>query len=99
MLLIECPHCGPRNESEFRYGDQAHIARPENNEGMSDQEWAEYVYLRENPKGLFRERWCHTAGCGQWFNAVRDTVSSRIMATYKAGEEAPISADQEGGQL
>ena len=25
MLLIDCPHCGPRNEVEFRYGGEAHV--------------------------------------------------------------------------
>ncbi|MEQ1611156.1 MAG: sarcosine oxidase subunit delta, partial [Hyphomicrobiaceae bacterium] len=27
MLLIECPHCGPRAEIEFRCGGEAHVAR------------------------------------------------------------------------
>ena len=28
MLIIECPYCGQRDESEFSYGGEAHIARP-----------------------------------------------------------------------
>ena len=28
MLLIACPWCGARPENEFRYGGEAHIARP-----------------------------------------------------------------------
>ena len=28
MLLIDCPHCGPRAEIEFRYGGEAHMVRP-----------------------------------------------------------------------
>ena len=28
MLLIPCPWCGPRDEIEFHYGGEAHIARP-----------------------------------------------------------------------
>jgi len=28
MLLIPCPWCGPRNEMEFSYGHEGHIARP-----------------------------------------------------------------------
>ena len=28
MLLIPCPWCGARPENEFRYGGEAHIARP-----------------------------------------------------------------------
>jgi len=26
MLLITCPWCGPREEPEFSYGGQAHVA-------------------------------------------------------------------------
>ena len=29
MQLIECPWCGPREETEFQYGGQAHVAYPE----------------------------------------------------------------------
>ena len=28
-------------------------------------------------------------GCGRFFNAVRDTVSDKILMTYKAGESRP----------
>ena len=42
--------------------------------------------MRTNPKGVHAERWRHTHGCGRFFNAVRDTVSDRIVATYRPGE-------------
>lgn len=89
MLIINCPYCGERPETEFRYGGEAHIARPVHPEALSDEEWADFLFMRANSKGLFRERWMHAAGCRQWFNAVRDTVSYRIMATYKVGETPP----------
>ncbi len=56
MLLIDCPWCGPRDEPEFHCGGEAHIARPKNPEKLSDAEWAEYQFLRTNPKGLHYER-------------------------------------------
>ena len=28
MLLIECPWCGPRQETEFFCGGEAHLSRP-----------------------------------------------------------------------
>ncbi|MGH6719268.1 MAG: sarcosine oxidase subunit delta, partial [Alphaproteobacteria bacterium] len=28
MLLIACPFCGPRDETEFRCGGESHIIRP-----------------------------------------------------------------------
>jgi heterotetrameric sarcosine oxidase delta subunit len=89
MLLIPCPYCGERDEFEFSYGNEAHVVRPANPDAASDEEWARYVFLRANTKGVFLERWCHTAGCRRWFNVARDTVSYRILASYKVGEPAP----------
>lgn len=89
MLLITCPHCGARDEVEFRYGGAAHIARPENPGDVSDDEWAAYLFVRNNPKGRFAERWMHRDGCRKWFNMVRDTVTHEILATYKPGEPRP----------
>lgn len=92
MHIIPCPYCGPRDEVEFKYGGQAHIARPENPEAQSDAEWAHVLFLRDNPKGVFAERWMHAAGCRRWFNALRHTVSHRILATYRMGEAPPDPA-------
>lgn len=89
MFIIECPYCGPRDQSEFTYGGQAHISRPLNSEALSDAEWAEFVFMRDNPKGLFAERWNHAAGCRKWFNALRDTATDKIHAIYKMGEPRP----------
>ena len=89
MLLIACPHCGPREESEFRCGGQAHIARPENSEALGDDDWAGYLYYRNNPKGVQFERWHHVFGCRQWFNIARHTVSHEILAVYTMGSPPP----------
>ena len=80
MLLIPCPQCGPREETEFSYGGEAGIARPKNPESLSDNEWADYLFMRRNPRGLLQELWCHSGGCRRWFTIVRDTHSSRILA-------------------
>ncbi|WP_029353295.1 sarcosine oxidase subunit delta [Bosea sp. 117] len=89
MLIINCPWCGDRPEIEFRYGGEAHIARPADPATLSDEEWAEFLYNRTNPKGRHAERWRHIHGCGRFFNAVRDTVSDFFVATYKPGEPRP----------
>ena len=89
MLLIPCPFCGPRPELEFRYGGQAHIARPENPAALDDHEWAEFLYLRDNTKGVHAERWRHIHGCARFFNMLRDTTTDRIVTTYKTGEPRP----------
>ena len=93
MLEIRCPWCGPRDQSEFTYGGEAHIARPLQPDELSDAEWADYLFMRTNPKGAHREQWCHSAGCGRWFNVVRDTVSYEITAVYRVGELPPESDD------
>lgn len=89
MLLVTCPYCGPRAEIEFRGGGEAHIARPADPSALTDEAWAEFLFVRTNPKGIHAERWNHAHGCQRWFNALRDTVSDRILVTYKAGEPCP----------
>ena len=89
MLLIDCPWCGPRSEDEFSYGGEAHIVRPVAPEAESDAQWADYLFMRTNRKGLNLERWVHTHGCRRWFNVARDTVTHRIEAVYGMGEAPP----------
>ncbi|MDJ0945966.1 MAG: sarcosine oxidase subunit delta [Kiloniellales bacterium] len=89
MLLIDCPWCGPRDETEFGYGGEAHIARPKKPEKLSDEDWGDYVFMRSNVKGVLLERWCHSQGCRRWFNLARDTVTYRILAVYRMGEKPP----------
>lgn len=92
MLLIVCPYCGARDQSEFSFGGEAHIVRPAEPATLTDAEWGDYLFNRENPKGIHREQWCHTAGCRKWFNAIRDTVTYRISSVYKVGEQPPEDA-------
>jgi sarcosine oxidase subunit delta len=88
MFEIKCPWCGVRDEREFTYGGETGIIRP-NPDTTDDAGWAEYLYYRTNTKGAFKERWRHTFGCGQWFNAVRNTATHEIIGVYKMGEPAP----------
>ncbi len=89
MLLIPCPYCGPRSEEEFSYGNEAHIARPKQPDKLDDAEWAEYVFMRSNTKGVFLERWLHAQGCRRWFNVARDTVSYEILTVYEMDTPPP----------
>ncbi|NYI78889.1 sarcosine oxidase subunit delta [Nocardioides panzhihuensis] len=89
MILISCPNCGSRDETEFHYGGQAHVAYPEDPNTLSDEEWGRYLFYRENTKGIFAERWVHSSGCRKWFNVLRDTVTYRIAAVYRTGEPRP----------
>ncbi len=88
MLLIDCPNCGPRAETEFHCGGEAHIVRPDP-ATPDDAAWAVYLFQRKTPKGVHYERWVHNHGCGRWFNAARDTVSDAFLAVYPMGEPPP----------
>ncbi|MCU0830390.1 MAG: sarcosine oxidase subunit delta [Rhizobiaceae bacterium] len=90
MLLIHCPYCGEeRPEVEFRQSGEAHIARPQNMADITDEEFEAFFFLRDNPKGVTFERWRHVHGCARFFNAARDTVTDKILMTYKAGLPKP----------
>jgi sarcosine oxidase subunit delta len=97
MLLIDCPYCGTRPELEFSYGGEAHLARPQRPVELSDEQWAAYLYVRNNPRGPHAERWRHARGCGRFFNALRDTTTDQFVATYKVGESPPPVGAARGG--
>lgn len=97
MLLIHCPYCAQDlPELEFVYAGEAHIARPADPSALSDEEWRDFLFIRSNPRGVHFERWRHVHGCGRFFNAARDTVSDRFLATYEAGAPRPDIAAPAG---
>ncbi len=92
MLLIECPWCGIRDETEFSCGGEAHIVRPAQPDELSDEQWADYLFMRKNIKGEQTEQWFHTAGCRRWFNAQRNTVTYKFGSSYRPTD--PIPGDE-----
>jgi sarcosine oxidase subunit delta len=84
MLLLTCPYCGPRDETEFSYGGEAGIVRPANSRMLADEEWADYLFMRRNPRGIWVELWSHTAGCRRWLAVERDTYTSRVYSSWPA---------------
>ncbi len=91
MLRIPCPWCGVRDEVEYRFGGESHLERPAPD--AADAHWADYLFNRDNPSGVHHERWCHSYGCGQWFNLARDTVTHQIIAVYRMGEPKPAAGE------
>ena len=89
MFLINCPFCGERDQSEFTSGGEAHIIRPKQPTELSDDEWAEFLFMRKNIKGIQFERWNHLYGCRQWFNLVRNTATDEILKVYNMGQKPP----------
>lgn len=82
MLQLNCPNCGERNVSEFRFGGE-YVQRPKNPEDpASDEAWVNYLYLKENKLGVQKEWWYHRAGCGRWFLAERHTKNQVVEKTY-----------------
>ena len=79
----------PGNRVRIRRRGPSRSPRPH---AASDGQWTEFLYFRANPKGEHAERWRHAAGCGRFFNAVRDTASDRFLATYKIGQSSPSTS-------
>ena len=43
MFLIDCPYCKEsRDQNEFAPAGEAFIARPQNPEALTDEEWADF---------------------------------------------------------
>ena len=93
MLRINCPWCGTRDELEFSCGGEAHVTRPTID--ADDAAWSDYLFFKENTKGIHYEQWLHKYGCGRWFNVARDTVTHEIHAVYLMGEAKPDLAVEE----
>ena len=71
--------------------------RPAAPEAASDTEWAEYLFYRNNVKGVHLERWLHSLGCRQWFLVERDTVSHEILGARRLAEMVDGRAGESGG--
>ncbi len=85
MILIPCPHCGPRNSTEFVHRGESH-ARP-TDEDIGQADFRAYLYLRRNPAGWTTETWFHRFGCARFFLAERNTVTNEVRATRQPGGE------------
>jgi len=92
VLLLRCPHCGPRNSSEFHYAGEIG-ARPDPR-SVEPARWREYLYTRRNPCGPTTERWFHRAGCRRFVTVLRDTLTNEVHATAPVGEPGHVEALQ-----
>ena len=50
MFLINCPYCGERDQGEFNCGGEAHIVRPKNPPDLTDDQWADYLFMKKKHK-------------------------------------------------
>ncbi|MFK5977390.1 MAG: sarcosine oxidase subunit delta [Rhizobiaceae bacterium] len=87
MLRIDCPVCGLRDETEFVYGADAGVVRPAMDE-IDQKIWTDYVFMRDNPRGLHKEYWHHVEGCRQWLVLERNTLTHEVGKCHLAREVA-----------
>ncbi|MCP5087160.1 MAG: sarcosine oxidase subunit delta [Rhodobacteraceae bacterium] len=79
MLLIPCPNCGPRDETEFTYGGPV-SQWPEMNGGSTTKDWHRAVHFKSSKSTLVSELWYHDAGCERWIVLCRDQNSHDFTA-------------------
>ncbi len=92
MFQIHCPYCDEkRDEIEFSHAGEAHYVRPNAKQQslMSDEDWARYMFIRDNIRGNTAERWWHQHGCNMFFNVIRHTVTDKVILSYKMGRPRP----------
>jgi methylglutamate dehydrogenase subunit B len=80
-MLITCPHCGTRPVEEFTFlGD----AKPKRPSSTDMDEWHNYVYLRDNPRGIYEEYVHHSGGCRVWLVLTRNTETHDVQGSVFA---------------
>ncbi len=84
-VIISCPHCGPRDTSEFYFRGEA-SRRPDYADGAAA--FADYVYGRDNLAGIGKEHWYHAAGCRNWLVVERDTRTHAVHTVTLARDVA-----------
>ena len=84
-MIINHPHLGPRDASEFTIlGDASLINRPDWQAGDANDAFYNYQYLRDNPAGLHHELWFHEQGDRSWLVVTRDTVTHAVVEVVLA---------------
>ena len=85
MLLIRCPHCGPRAQIEFLYERTIDSVVPP---AAPADEAMERLFTRANLRGVDDEIWRHTFGCRSWLVMTRHRATHEIVAIRAVGPEA-----------
>ena len=94
-MIINHPHLGPRDASEFTIlGDASLINRPDWQAGDADDAFYNYQYLRDNPAGLHRELWFHEQGDRSWLVVTRDTLTHAVIAVALASDVAKATKEK-----
>lgn len=89
MLLVPCPHCGPRNSSDLRHVGESK-PRP-NPSTASEKEWRTYLYMKENVADWNTETWYCRRGCRKYFKVERNTATNEFR-------NPPLPGNKLGGK-
>ena len=85
MMLIPCPHCGPRAQAEFVYERTLDsLVLPD----AAPAAAMTALFSRANPRGLDDEIWRHSFGCRAWMIVRRHRVTHHIETVTPTGPEA-----------
>ena len=98
MFRLPCPHCGPRDASEFRHVGEART-RPDPQTADPGQ-WRTYLYEQRNVAGWTTESWFHTFGCRRFVSVERHTVTNETRpaaGTAEPGHPATGAASADSG--
>ena len=87
MIRIKCPYCGVRDHAEFNYIGDATKIRPVNPADATPEDWFDYIYVRDNPRGPHEEYWQHIIGCRSFVKVLRDTSTHEVLATALPNEK------------
>jgi methylglutamate dehydrogenase subunit B len=83
-MLIICPHCGKRPVEEFTFLGDAKPKRPESTDPSTMDQWHDYLYLRDNPRGNYDEYVHHSGGCRSWMVVTRNTETHEVLSAVPA---------------
>ncbi|MGB8813452.1 MAG: sarcosine oxidase subunit delta [Paracoccaceae bacterium] len=88
-MIINHPLLGPRDAQEFVYlGDANLMHRPDGLAPDAQDQFHDYLYLRDNPAGLHRELWYHEQGDRSWLVVTRNTLTHEISSVELARDVA-----------
>ena len=77
-----------RPVEEFTFLGDARPQRPVSNDPAAMEQWFDYVYLRDNPRGKIEEYAHHSGGCRSWLVVSRNTESHEVYGTVTARDHA-----------
>ena len=88
MLVLNCPFCGPRDESEFAHGGVVKEPRPENTAELGDAAWIDYLTVPPNPMGRSGRNG------GMFAAAAAGSTSSATPSPMRSREAAVTNSTQ-----